>query len=249
MEYASKAGRAQTNPKSPRAHAICDRCGFRYNFINLDWQFEWRGASLMNTRILVCDRCMDTPQQQNRAIVLPRDPDPIINARVEQFRSDETDYMSLAPETVNYPTGIPVPNTTTMVTLSGQNMTRQPLGPTAAPHSNQGLASQAQMSLVDAIKWHQPVPFLSINANGTTVITVTCSSAHGLSTNAQIAVDGTTNPEANGFFSIIVTTGTAFTYASNKTIPSGSLIGNKTLMVTANVGTPWNMPTIPQTGI
>jgi hypothetical protein len=78
---------------------------------------------------------------------------------------------------------------------------------------------------------------------------VTCSSAHGLSTNAQVAVDGASNPEANGFFSIIVTTGTAFTYASNKTIPAGSLIGTKTLMVTANAGLPWNMPLVPQTGI
>ena len=130
-------------------------------------------------------------------------------------------------------------------------MNKMPVGP-AWPNqrSNLGLDIGAQMPLVDAIKWGQPVPFLSILSNGATIVTVTCSQAHGLATGAQIAVAGTSNPEANGFFNIIVTTGTAFTYATNRVIPVGSLLTSAMQMVTADVGTPWNFAgQIPQDGI
>ena len=90
MGYASKSGRARTSPTNPRAHAICDRCGFRFNHDRLRWQFEWRGAALMNIRKLVCRPCYDTPQQQLRAIIIPADPLPIRNPRVEPFAEDET---------------------------------------------------------------------------------------------------------------------------------------------------------------
>ena len=40
MGYASQAGRARTDASNPQAHAICDRCGFRYNHVDLRWQFE-----------------------------------------------------------------------------------------------------------------------------------------------------------------------------------------------------------------
>lgn len=90
MGYASKSGRARTSPTNPRAHAICDRCGFRFNHDRLRWQFDWRGTALMNTRTLVCNPCYDTPQQQLRAIIIPADPLPIRNPRVEPFAEDET---------------------------------------------------------------------------------------------------------------------------------------------------------------
>ena len=81
MAYASRAGRARTRASAPQAHAICDRCGFRYNHVDLKFQFDWAGDQLQNFRILVCDRCLDTPQDQNRAIVVPADPVPILNPR------------------------------------------------------------------------------------------------------------------------------------------------------------------------
>ena len=52
MGYASQAGRARTSSTNPQAHAICDRCGFRYNWVNLKWQYDWRGASLQNLKFL-----------------------------------------------------------------------------------------------------------------------------------------------------------------------------------------------------
>jgi hypothetical protein len=90
MGYASQAGRARTSAKNPQAHAICDRCGFRYNWVNLKWQYDWRGASLQNIKFLVCETCYDVPQEQLRAIVVPADPTPIMNARVQDFVVAET---------------------------------------------------------------------------------------------------------------------------------------------------------------
>jgi len=251
MGYASQAGRARTSSVSPRAHGICDRCGFRYNFEDLRWQFDWRGAQKQNLRILVCWRCEDVPQEQLRAIVLPPDPQPIINARPELYAEDITDYMSqVTGSSIDPLTGIPVPSTTTMATIIGQTMNKQPLGPTSNPRSNLGLDMGAQMPLVDAIKWGQPISFLSVMANNTCVVTVTCSAAHGLSTGAQMAVMGLSNPEANGFFNITITSGTAFTYQVNRPIPTGPLLTSNVKMVTANVGVPWNFNgQIPQDGI
>lgn len=117
MAYASQAGRARTNSSSPQAHAICDRCGFRYNWVDLRWQYDWRGATMQNIKILVCRECYDRPQEQLRAIVVPADPTPIVNARVQDFRAAETDYLTISNGTTLDPTtGIPVPPDTTLVT-------------------------------------------------------------------------------------------------------------------------------------
>jgi hypothetical protein len=109
MAYASQAGRARTSARSPQAHAICDRCAFRYNHVDLRWQFDWAGASVVNKRMLVCNRCYDKPQEQLRAIVVPADPMPIINPRTEPFVTDETStrYTS-GQNTVDPVTNIPI---------------------------------------------------------------------------------------------------------------------------------------------
>lgn len=211
MAYASKAGLARTNPKSPQAFGICDRCGFTYNHVNLHWQYDWRGASLQNLRILVCDECTDSPQQQLRAIVLPADPIPIMYPRPEDFVGAEAG--SATGEPYGQPTGL----------LQG-----------------------AVMPLFGTTAYNVALPVLSISSTGTNVISVTCSSPHGLSTNAQISVEGLTQAAATGFYSVTVTTGTAFTYTTLAAIPSGSLLTNTTRMVTANVGLPYGYTQIPQ---
>lgn len=112
MGYASKAGRARTNPSAPEAFAVCDRCGIWYNHCDLSWQMDWAGASLINKRILVCRSCTDVPQNQLRSIILPADPMPIMNARTEAFITAETDYRVVSDgpgETYSW-TGIPIPD-------------------------------------------------------------------------------------------------------------------------------------------
>jgi hypothetical protein len=98
---------AETDPTSPRAWATCERCGFLANLYKLQWQYEWRGIQLQNTRHLVCEYCVDDPQRQLGTIVIPPDPPPIINARVEQYSVDEnpvsTRYtMNGIPRAVTY---------------------------------------------------------------------------------------------------------------------------------------------------
>lgn len=94
MGYASISGRAKTNPRHPRAFAVCDRCGFWFNHYKLNWQYEWAGTKLIRLNILVCKPCLDKPQPQLKARVLPPDPVPIQNPRPEFFASNETDYLA-----------------------------------------------------------------------------------------------------------------------------------------------------------
>lgn len=82
-------GKASINASYPRALAICDRCGARYNHAQLSWQYEWRGTKLQNINRLVCQTCLDIPQEQLRMVVYPPDPVPIMNARPEQNVSND----------------------------------------------------------------------------------------------------------------------------------------------------------------
>ncbi len=128
MAYASRAGRARTSATNPQAHAICDRCGERLNHVDLSWQFDWAGAGLINKRLLVCNHCMDTPQQQLRSIVLPADPPVIMNARPEYFVEATIDYRTTQGNSVNFKTGIAVPGGDTRVTETNQPRTTQQTG-------------------------------------------------------------------------------------------------------------------------
>lgn len=79
----------------PSARGVCDRCGFMYQHDTLKWQFQWQGAKLQNIRVLVCDRCLDVPQEQLRTIILPQDPVPIKNPRPENYTSDNAPLSSI----------------------------------------------------------------------------------------------------------------------------------------------------------
>lgn len=87
-------GKASVSPSSPRAFAVCDRCGNWTNHYKLSSQAEWTGQRLADLNLLVCDKCLDTPQEQLRARVLPPDPVPIINPRPENFGNAENTYLS-----------------------------------------------------------------------------------------------------------------------------------------------------------
>ena len=245
MGYASRVGRARVSTKNPLAFGICDRCGFLYNHRDLAWQFDWAGASLINKRILVCNPCNDVPQNQLRAIVLPADPTPIMNPRVENYSAAETDFITInAPTSTDFWTGIPIPTSTTISTQNGQNVTKQVLGkPT-------GLDQNAVTPLVNGVTYRVVLKPLSVSSQtGTSTITVTFTTPHGLNTNDQIAVQGLTNNLADGVYSITYQTQTSFTYQVNNAIPASGLLQGTTLMVTALVGLPYNYDQIPLTGV
>jgi hypothetical protein len=119
MGYASISGRARTSARRPQAHAICDRCSFRYNRVDLRFQFDWAGSNLINKQILVCSRCYDKPQEQLRAIVIAADPVPVKNPRIEYFVQYETDSRTTTlPQLYANITGITGDGTHVTVTFN-----------------------------------------------------------------------------------------------------------------------------------
>ena len=134
MAYASRAGRSRVSARNPQAQAVCDRCGIWHTHAMLNWQFDWAGSSLINKRLLVCCGCMDVPQQQLRAIVIPADPVPIQNPRVEYLVNAETNYRTTTgQDTIDFLTGLPIPGTIQRITQAGDNRVPQQTG--AAPGS------------------------------------------------------------------------------------------------------------------
>jgi hypothetical protein len=134
-------GRAKVDSTSPRAFAICDRCGFLYNHQNLHWQYDFRGRSLANLRILVCEICEDNPQPQLKPRIIPPDPVPIQNARPERYRQYETDVRITQGNSIDFWTGLPISGGDTRITQdSDTRVTQQtgepPFGRNTAPGSN-----------------------------------------------------------------------------------------------------------------
>lgn len=129
MGYASQQGRAKVSSRSPQAAGQCDRCGFLYTHATLRWQFDWAGASLINKRMLVCNSCYDAPQEQLRAITIPADPMPIMNPRVPDYVTAETNnrYTS-GQNTVDPNTGIPVWGGDNRITQDDDNRVTQQTG-------------------------------------------------------------------------------------------------------------------------
>lgn len=129
MGYASQAGRARTSSANPQAHAICDRCGFRYNHVDLQWQMDYAGSGLINKRLLVCNTCNDEPQSQLRAIVIPADPVPIKNPRVPNYAEAASNTrVTSGQNSVNAETGIPVPGGDRRITQNNNTRVTQQTG-------------------------------------------------------------------------------------------------------------------------
>ena len=202
MAYASRSGRARTSARDPRAFAICDRCAIWYNHHQLKWQYDWAGASLINKRILVCDTCYDEPQNQLRAIVLPADPVPIINPRVEPYAWDEIDRRQVSGyNAVSPTTGIPVPQGDTRVTTANDeatNNTRVTQQTGEAP----GGTNQLPGTDPNAVTYRNVT---NVTNNGIGVIRLTIGTTNGMITGQRVnvqEVEGVTN--ANGVWYITV---------------------------------------------
>lgn len=212
---------------------------------------DWRGATMQNIRILVCKTCYDKPQEQLRAIVVPADPTPIVQARTENYVADESNVRVISQPTVLDPvTGLQIPPTTQRVTEDCQIRNTQIIGPN--PNLNgDGLTQAAIMPLKGTVHFGNPLPVLSVTADGTTFITVTCSAVHGLKTGDQVSVLGVSNNAAVGFYTVTVATATAFKYQISQIspIPAGGLLTNSTRIVTCDVGLPLDFPAVPQTGV
>lgn len=123
-------GHAHVDPDSPSAWGRCDRCGFIWNLKDLTWQYQFAGTGMVNLRLLVCEACLDVPQPQLQALILPPDPEPVFNARPEPYLLDEVDLLSTEdqePITTQDETEI-VPND------PSQNFSESPPDPNNGPN-------------------------------------------------------------------------------------------------------------------
>lgn len=221
------------------------RCGIWYNRVDLNFQYDWRGTSLQNLYILVCNRCLDTPQEQLRAIQLPADPTPVYFPSVEAFEQYETNYRAVPGCCETDPvSGLPRQSANLRITEDLQNRITQPIGAPSGLDQNAVMPYSGAEQKAYGLRLYP----LSIIANGTDQVSVTFSQAHGLSTNDQIAVEGLSSPLAAGFFSVVVTTPMAFTYQTYDLVPAGPLLAAATRMVTCRVGLPYGSVRIPQVG-
>jgi hypothetical protein len=235
VAYASRSGRARTSAKNPAAFGVCQRCGIWYNRVALQFQWEWYGASLRNTFILVCKECLDIPQEQNRAITLPADPVPIFYPSVEQFAQDESDYRAVsAPPVIDPTTGLPIPQNNLRITMDSQNRVTEPYGEPVGDDQNAVMPYNGATQQAFAI----PLAVLSVTSDGSATVTVTCSAVHGLQTNSQVSVQGLNFSAACGIYTAVPTTATAFTYMTYGANPNGSLLTSTTLILTALMGLP-----------
>ena len=230
-------GRAKVSTRNPEAFAICDACGFLYNHSELRFQFQWSGNKLVNLKQLVCRRCNDIPQTQLRAIVLPADPMPILNPRVNNWQAASTDYRATSGQnTVDPITGIPIPGNTLRITENDDYRVTQQTG---APN---GSLNELPGTDPNAVTYR-----VISNAadNGSGLIRLTVNTTSGMITGQQITVGevvGTT--EANGNWTITVISltevdliGSAF---ANAYTSGGYVVNNPAL--------PYNNTTIPSTG-
>lgn len=237
MAYASRAGRARISARNPQAIGVCDRCGIWYNHVNLRWQYDWRGASLQNLRLLVCNSCYDEPQSQLRAIVVPADPVPIVNPRIQDFVQAEMTYQTTSGQnTIDPTTGIPIPGGDVIVTQNNYQYVTQVTG---APN---GSLNDLPGTDPNAVTYRNISNAVN---NGTGGIRLTLDTTNGMITGQNVIVanvGGVTN--ANGNFTITVVTSTRIdldgsTFAGSYT-SGGYVINNPSL--------PYGFDEVPETG-
>ena len=87
-------GHARVNARFPEAQAVCDRCYRNFSLRDLRWQFQWAGLKLQNLGLRVCCECLDIPQTQLRTLILPPDPVPVNQPRIEQYDAEVPSYMA-----------------------------------------------------------------------------------------------------------------------------------------------------------
>ena len=206
MGYASKSGRARTDARNPQAFGVCDRCAIWYNRVNLTWQYDWAGASLVNKRILVCRTCYDTPQNQLRAIIIPADPVPIVNPRVEPYQWEEIDRRQVSGyNTVNSQTGIPVQQGDTRVTSIDDLATEDPRVTQQTGEAPYG-TNQLPGTDPNAVTYRTVTGAVD---NGSGLIQLTIATTNGMITGQRVTVQevgGVANSSGNWAITVISNT-------------------------------------------
>jgi hypothetical protein len=133
---------------------------------------DWAGPGLINKRLLVCRRCLDTPQDQLRSILIPADPIPILNPRPQNFEEVETDTrVTSGQNTVDFWTGLPVPGGNTRITQDDQARVTQATG--SAPGSFNPLPGVPDPNDLYGVDYGRPGPRMEATLKAITLIPAT----------------------------------------------------------------------------
>jgi hypothetical protein len=84
MSTRPRGSHVYIDTENPQAVGICDYTGFIHQRDELVKQMEWRGESLEWTGLYVGKEYADVPNEQLRPPILPPDPVPISDAKLEQ---------------------------------------------------------------------------------------------------------------------------------------------------------------------
>ncbi len=84
MSRNPKGKHVSIDPSRPEALGVCDYSRFICMKKDLVKQMEWRGNALIWTGWLVHPNYLDVPNEQLRAPILPPDPVPVANPRLQQ---------------------------------------------------------------------------------------------------------------------------------------------------------------------
>lgn len=208
-----------------------------YNHVNLRFQYDWRGASLQNLKLLVCNSCYDEPQAQLRAIVVPADPVPVTNPRIQDFVAAEMNFRTTSGQnTIDPTTGIPVPGGDTIITQNNYNVVTPVTGaPNGSLNNKPGTDPNAvtYRTITNAVN------------NGAGLIRLTVATTNGMITGQSVIVaDVAGVTAANGTFRITVINTTqldlqASTFSGSYT-SGGYVIHNPSL--------PYGFDEVPETG-
>jgi hypothetical protein len=222
-------GHARINSKYPQARAVCDFCGFIYNHVDLQWQMEWSGPHLINKRFLVCQSCLDTPQEQLRTVVTPQDPEPIANARPEQYVNDDNPLSPLG-QSPSYLTG-------------GANIgTMQNLGFAFDANTNASFSFSAGLAVSNSSFQNTLGKNWNGDPSGVTAVTASSSLTALNTTVTHTVASFTAYAPSNSAFLVGQATGYLFQGSSNgtnwTTLSSGTTAGaiGETLSVTSVTG-------------
>lgn len=242
MAYASRSGRARTSPSSPRAFAVCDRCALWYNHYQLKWQYDWAGASLVNKRLLVCRTCYDEPQEQLRSIVIPADPVPIVNPRIEPYAWDEIDHRQVSGyNEIDPETGIPIILGNTRVTTANNSATNDPRV-TQQTGGAPGSKNQLPGTDPNAVTYRN---ITNVENNGIGFIRVSVPTTNGMKTGQYVKIQEVVGvSSANGDFYITIINQNQFDLQgalfSGSYVSGGYVINEPAL--------PYGFDQIPRTG-
>ena len=88
--------RCPTNPWKPEPVGFDDLTGFKVYLKDMEFQYEWSGPRLYNTRFLRPPQYLDVPNEQARTIIIGPDPVPLKDIR-PGFQTQQENSVEITP--------------------------------------------------------------------------------------------------------------------------------------------------------